>query len=178
MIVATLDLSRIESGRMTLDLADVALADFLGEIEAETRVSWSNPAVTLSWSVPPSLATLRTDALKLKVIVRNLVGNALKFTEKGFVRVSAAATRAGIEISVADSGIGIEPAARDYIFEAFRQGDSSATRRHGGAGLGLYTVRRLLDLLGGEIDVDSTAGVGSTFRLRLPLVADTRSLAA
>jgi len=115
--------------------------------------------------VPP----LDTDPVKLKVVLKNLIVNAVKFTEKGDVIVAAQARDGGVELSVTDTGIGIPEGALPVIFEAFRQLDNSTTRAHRGVGLGLYIVSRLLDLLGGRISVESVVGGGSTFRVWLPL---------
>jgi signal transduction histidine kinase len=95
--------------------------------------------------------------------------NALKFTDSGHVTLAAKAFDGALQISVQDSGVGIPSGALEYIFEPFRQGDGSSTRQHDGVGLGLYIVRRLLQILGGSIEVESQVGVGSTFRVRLPL---------
>ena len=121
-----------------------------------------SPAVRLEWEVRELLPTLYTDQLKLRVIVKNLVENALKFTDAGFVRVSVQAKDDGVELAVSDSGIGIAPDAQSAIFEAFRQLDGSSTRRHGGVGLGRYIVHRLVDMLGGTIGLSSVPGRGSS----------------
>jgi signal transduction histidine kinase len=91
--------------------------------------------------VPPSLPVLHTDPAKLKIILKNLIGNAMKFTEEGKVAVQANPHANGIEIAVSDTGIGIDPELLPVIFEPFRQGDGSSSRRYGGVGLGLYIVR-------------------------------------
>src|SRR5262249_60161995 len=114
---------------------------------------------------------VRTDPRKLTIIVRNLVGNALKFTEQGFVRADATIERGALFIQVRDTGIGIRPEDQDAIFEKFRQADGSETRRCVGSGLGLYIVRRFAEQLGGTVVVSSTPGSGSTFTVRLPFAA-------
>jgi len=101
-------------------------------------------------------------------VLRNLVHNALRFTTSGSVTVTALTHEGRVEFVIEDTGIGIAPEALGYIFEAFRQGDGSTTRRHDGAGLGLHVAQRLLELLGGSIAVTSTPGVGSTFRFSVP----------
>jgi signal transduction histidine kinase len=111
-----------------------------------------------------------TDRTKLKVVIKNLITNAAKFTDRGSVTISAAAGDSGAVVTVTDTGIGIAPQARAIIFEPFRQVDSSITRRHGGVGLGLYIARRLVELLGGHIEVESEVGKGSVFRVWLPSV--------
>ncbi|MBX3025254.1 PAS domain-containing sensor histidine kinase [bacterium] len=169
LITATLDLSRLESGRATLDLAPVDLPALLAAVAGEAReLLRDKPAVALRCALAPDLPRLRTDAAKLKVVVKNLVSNAVKFTERGAVSLGAARRDDGIEVVVADTGIGIAPEALPIIFEAFRQADSSMTRRYGGVGLGLHVVRRLLSMLGGAVSVESAPGAGSTFRVWLP----------
>lgn len=169
LVNATLDLSRLEAGRVPLWREQVEVASLLKEVDAEMRDVKHKPGVRVDWDVGAGLAPLTTDAAKLKVVVKNLIGNAFKFTDAGCIKVCARALEDGVEISVYDTGIGIAPEIAPFIFEAFRQGDGSNTRRYGGVGLGLYIVRRLLDLLGGEISVESQPGRGSTFRVRLPL---------
>jgi signal transduction histidine kinase len=109
-----------------------------------------------------------TDPRKLTIIVRNLVGNGLKFTERGHVRVEIACQPAALTLRVSDTGIGISPENREAIFEIFRQADGSDARRYGGVGLGLYIVRRFVEQLGGTIGLESTLGRGTTFTVSLP----------
>ncbi len=168
LINATLDLSRLEAGKLALDRRAVSVPDLLRQLDSDTRDLQQKPGVTVAWEMAPRLPALHTDPLKLKVVLKNLIANAIKFTEQGKVSVRAVRRDGGIEIAVSDTGIGISPATQEIIFEPFRQADSSMTRRYGGVGLGLYIARRLVDLLGGTIGVESAAGRGSTFRVWLP----------
>jgi CheY-like chemotaxis protein/anti-sigma regulatory factor (Ser/Thr protein kinase) len=125
--------------------------------------------VRLVKEVPQDLPELVTDQDKLKQIIINLLSNALKFTEEGEVRLSAALEDSDLKIVVSDTGIGMPSDAMKYIFDEFRQVDGSSTRRHGGTGLGLSITQKLTHLLGGTIDVSSAEGEGSTFTVTLPL---------
>jgi len=173
LINATLDMSRLESGRLPVNLQDVSVPDLLREIDSETQGLRENTNVRFVWEVPAQLPYLSTDPFKLKMVLKNLIANAVKFTHEGSVTIAARSGYDHIELSIADTGIGISPEAQAMIFEPFRQVDSSITRRYGGVGLGLYIVRRLLDMLGGTVAVESEVGRGSTFRVRLPLVKDS-----
>jgi signal transduction histidine kinase len=124
------------------------------------------------WRVPAEMPAIFTDPLKVKVVLKNLFNNAIKFTETGSITVSVASQQNGIEISVSDTGIGIAPESIDIIFEPFRQTEDPMTRQYGGIGLGLYIVRRMLELLEGSISVESIPGQGLTFRIWLPLVIE------
>jgi signal transduction histidine kinase/DNA-binding response OmpR family regulator len=168
LINATLDLGRLEAGRLEVQLREVRLAELVRELDAETRELQQKPGVCFEWQLPSRLPVVSTDPLKLKVVIKNLIDNAMKFTEAGGVSVRIRARERGVEIVVTDTGIGIPPEVRPIIFEPFRQADSSTTRRYGGVGLGLYIVQRLVDLLGGTIAVESDFGRGSTFRVWLP----------
>ncbi len=174
LINATLNVSRLDTGRVPLDIRDANIGDIIGEVDAETTILRERPAVSFDWDIAPDLGRMRTDPVKVKVILKNLIGNALKFTERGTVCVAVRQRDGWVEFSVSDTGIGIAPALRELIFEAFRQADSSATRRHGGVGLGLYIVRRLSELLGGRVDVESEPGQGSRFIVLLPRDQTTR----
>ncbi len=168
LINATLDLSRIETRRVAVELEDVGLTGLLEELETETRYLRAPRGLQFDWQITPDCARLRTDRMKLKVILKNLLTNGIKFTESGGVRIEARPRDSGIEINVCDTGIGIAPDVLPIIFDPFRQGESAITRRHGGVGLGLYVVRRLLDLLNGSIQVQSKVGSGSTFQIWVP----------
>jgi signal transduction histidine kinase/DNA-binding NarL/FixJ family response regulator len=171
LITDTLDISRLETGQMPVDLQEVNLHTFFNEVKKETQDVRERPEVHLLWTIAPDLPSLYTDPAKLKIIVKNLLTNAVKFTERGSVLVSVGVREDQVEISVADTGIGMTDDVLPIIFEPFRQGDGSATRRYGGVGLGLYIVRRLLDLLGGTVRVESVAGQGSTFRIQFPITS-------
>lgn len=168
LITATLDLGRIEAGQLHVELAEFSVADLIAEIDNETRDLQAKPGVIFTWKVADPLPTLHSDRAKLKVVLKNLIRNAVKFTDKGSIRVSAEPTDAGIEFCVTDTGVGIAREAQASIFEPFRQVDGSSTRRHGGVGLGLHIVCRLLSLLGGRITLESEIGAGSTFRVWTP----------
>jgi PAS domain S-box-containing protein len=168
LVTATLDLSRLETDRIPLAIEEMTAAGLLDDVAAEIAVPPERAALELSWDAPPKDVTLRTDRVKARMVLKNLVGNAIKFTENGRVTVGAQALDGGVEFVVSDTGIGIAPEAQEYIFEPFRQIDAGSTRRYGGAGLGLYIVRRLLDALGGTIALVSDLGHGATFRVWLP----------
>lgn len=177
LITALLDVSRLEAGQRPLDVREIHLQDLLGEIEAETgELLRGKPGFHLVWPVKVELPPLYTDRAKLKVVLKNLVGNAVKFTEQGQVTVDVSAANGEIKFCVMDTGVGIAPEVMPVIFEMFRQGDSSATRRHEGVGLGLYIVKRLVGLLGGRIEVESEVGRGSTFRVWIPTITQPAKL--
>ena len=168
LISAVLDVSRLAAGRLPVEIKEVRVAELLQELEAEAQDMWEQTQVKSLWKVQGDLPPLSTDPGKLKVVIKNLVGNALKFTEQGSITVEAQGRYGGIEIAVSDTGIGIAAHELPLIFEPFRQLESSEKRSVGGTGLGLHIVKRLLELLGGEITVESEVGRGSTFRVWLP----------
>ena len=178
MITATLDISRLDSGRLPVVLAVVDLATLVDGMRTGVPQYWRKPAVTLDW-VCSDLVTIETDAAKVQTIVRNLVHNALKFTDRGRVVVWIGVTidaqlyedptRAMLEVTVSDTGIGIAPERQAVMFEMFRQGDGSDSRRHGGVGLGLYIVRRLVQALDGTIRLENVADGGCEFRIAIPV---------
>jgi diguanylate cyclase (GGDEF)-like protein len=168
LINEILDLSRLEAGRITLDVDALDLLPVLKAIDAETIELHRATGVTLELDVPPDLPWITTDAAKLKVVLKNLVVNALKFTSHGSVKISARPAQGGLAIDVSDTGVGIRPESLELIFEPFRQADGAQQRPHGGVGLGLYIVRRLLDALHGRITVESEVGAGSTFHVFVP----------
>ncbi len=169
LINATLELSRLEAGRVPLALGPVSLTDGVRDVRQETREACERSGLEIVWEASDDLPEIHTDRVKVGIVLKNLVDNAVKFTEHGRVTVTARRADGGVEISVADTGVGIAAAALPAIFESFRQLEGSLTRAHGGVGLGLYVVRVVLDLLGGRIAVESEPGRGSTFRVHLPL---------
>jgi signal transduction histidine kinase len=168
LISATLDLSRLESKRIALELSWVNVAELVDEVGREYAELPERPELRMQWSAAADLPILRTDRVKLKMVLKNLAGNALKFTEQGSVSLRAALAHDGVELVVTDTGVGIPAEAQRVIFEPFRQIDVGRGRVRGGAGLGLYIVKQLLEMLGGSISVESELGRGSTFRVVLP----------
>ncbi len=168
LINSTLDLSRLENGRVAVEVRPVALEPLLAEVISEVAAANDKPDVQIRQCLATPEPVVHTDPAKLKVILINLISNAVKFTERGEVRATVELRDGGVQIEVSDTGIGISPEALSIIFEPFRQGDSSTTRRHGGVGLGLYIVQRLTHLLGGSVAVTSEPGRGSVFRVWIP----------
>jgi len=179
-----LDLSKIESGTVTLDLADVSFPDIRDNVERNFRHVADTKKlgfeVLPGTGLPPSI---QTDSKRLQQVLKNLLSNAFKFTAKGKVTLTMASAARGwsfdhevlgrakqvMAFSVTDTGIGIAPEKQKIIFEAFQQADGSTSRRYGGTGLGLAISREITALLGGEIVLSSKQGEGSTFTLYLPV---------
>jgi signal transduction histidine kinase/HAMP domain-containing protein/ActR/RegA family two-component response regulator len=179
-----LDLAKVESGTVSIAIADLSMTQLrsglLREFEPVAKKKKIQYSIDLAANSP---LNIDTDPQRLRQVLKNLLANAFKFTEKGEVRVDIWLAEEGwspevrtlsdapavVGLSVRDSGIGIEPDQQQRIFEAFAQGDGTTARRFGGTGLGLSISRALLDLLGGEITLRSTPGVGSTFTVYLPV---------
>ncbi len=168
LVNATLDLSRLQSQRVPLTQQDVWVPTLLEELAAETRQLARTPALRLEWQVAPALPMLHTDVVKLKMTLKNIILNALKFTEEGTVTIAASPQDEGVTFVVTDTGPGIPPEVLPSIFEPFRQGENFPPRRQEGVGLGLYIVQQLLTLLAGTVSVESEVGRGSTFRVWIP----------
>jgi len=167
---AALDLSRADAGHVTLAPREVNLTTLLHEIDMGTRHLQSRPSVAFVWRVAPDLPAICTDAVMLKIVLKNLVVNALKFTEAGKVMLDACLVKDGIEFSVIDTGPGVPAETLPFIFDAFRQAEQPKLQPHRGVGLGLYIARRLVEIMGGTIAVESELGRGCIFRVQLPLV--------
>jgi signal transduction histidine kinase len=170
LINEVLDLSKIEAGRMRVDRMPVAIGllveDTLASFEGQVR----DRPLALDAEIPDHLTPIMTDPSRLLQVLTNLIGNAVKFTERGrvVVRVVAdPASRRPTSIEVADTGIGIPPERQAAIFDAFEQADSSTARRFGGTGLGLAVSKSLCDLMGYRLEVESRPGCGSVFRVIL-----------
>jgi signal transduction histidine kinase/CheY-like chemotaxis protein/HAMP domain-containing protein len=181
-----LELAKVESGTVTIELSGVSLAELrhglLGEFEQVAVGKDLGFSIELAPGVPQNIVT---DSQRLRQILRNLLANAFKFTDKGEVHVDVSVVHSGwspdskslvsavsvIALAVRDTGIGIDEEHQQRVFEAFAQGDGTTARLYGGTGLGLSVARELTDLLGGELTLTSAEGQGSTFTLYLPLDA-------
>lgn len=168
LMSASLDLSRLDNRTIPLALEAIDVAELVHEVAVDISKLLQNGAVTMGVDVADDLPLLQSDRQKLRMILKNLLSNAVKFTAEGEIVVGARADGDGIEFAVRDTGSGIGADSLPRIFEPFRQGHG-ARGEQSGVGLGLYIVRRLVDILEGRIAVDSTVGQGTTFRVWLPL---------
>jgi signal transduction histidine kinase len=168
LIEDTLEIGRLDSGRDEVRRETIELGALWRAIRTNCAALTPRPGVVLDWRQDVPASAVVVDPRKLTLIVRNLVSNAVKFTERGRVCVSVELDGGALRVTVSDTGIGIAEADRACIFEMFRQADGSNTRRYGGTGLGLYIVRRFVEQLGGAIELDSVLGEGSTFTIVLP----------
>lgn len=168
---SVLDMARIEAGELSVVREEIRLPDFFQGLRLYYDASLGKP-VSMRWLIPSELPTIRSDKLKLTIVLQNLINNAIKFTDHGQIEVSARhfGEKKSVEIEVKDSGIGIPKEALPVIFEKFRQADNSSTRNYGGVGLGLHIVKAYTEALGGSVAVASQPGKGSTFTLSLPLL--------
>lgn len=175
-----LDFSKVESGKMTLHPQDFIVKDMLNDISELLKLQAQKKLLTINTEIDPQVPlSLNADAGRLRQVLINLLGNAIKFTESGGVtliikKISPSHDNNQTEtdnyyFGVRDTGIGIEPEAQQRIFEAFSQADSSTTRKYGGTGLGLAICHQLVQLMGGELGVESEPGKGSLFWFTLPL---------
>ncbi|MBQ5941808.1 PAS domain-containing protein [Massilia sp. AB1] len=186
MLSDLLNFSRIESGQLVLERTPFAVDSLLASIAVITAPNAWAKGVEPVFAVAPDVpATLLGDPMRLEQVLLNLVGNAVKFTERGEIVLSIrvvkrAADQVELGFSVRDTGIGIAPEQQARMFEAFSQGDSSTSRKYGGAGLGLAIARRLVELAGGRLGLTSAAGAGADFHFTLPFVVvdDARPLPA
>jgi signal transduction histidine kinase len=168
---------RLEAGAAELSLGGVDLHPLLGELRRLAGPLLQERPVTLSIDVDAELPIVQSDGEKLRTILRNLVSNAVKFTEQGTIAVHASRRGELLMITVQDTGIGIRSDHLDSIFEPFLQGDGSSTRRHGGLGLGLALSRQYARLLGGDLTITSQPGKGTTVTLTVPALAGVTSMA-
>ncbi len=169
-----LDLSKIEVGKVEIEHLSIDLRSLVEEVADVLAMRAQEKGIELVTSLPPELdATVTGEPYRLRQVLVNLVGNAIKFTERGEVVIEArmlrdSATDCTVRLSVRDTGIGIAPERQAAVFESFTQADGGTTRTHGGTGLGLTISRELVRLMGGEIGLESTPGQGSTFWIDLP----------
>jgi signal transduction histidine kinase len=174
LINTVLDIAKIESGQFTLNMTEYAIESVVETVRAATESLAQNKKLTLTTSVDKSLPVGLGDEQRLTQVLLNLVGNAIKFTDRGEVRVTAKAINGHFNVSVTDTGPGIPEHERARIFEQFHQVDSSLTNTKGGTGLGLAIAKQIVEMHGGRIWVESTVGKGSTFQMELPTRAEFR----
>jgi len=176
MVDDLLDLAKIEAGRISISAAWFDMFDLFAALRGMFRPIVDASAVDLIFEEPVGLPRLYTDDKKLGQILRNFISNSLKFTTRGEVRVSASLECSDrIRFAVTDTGIGIAPELHGALFEDFSQVDSPLQKRLRGTGLGLSLCKRFAELLGGEVGLESTPGVGSTFYVIIPLALATES---
>jgi signal transduction histidine kinase len=180
LINEILDLAKVEAGAMGVVAEECDLAALLGEIVDTVRPVADANMTTITVNGDGDIGSVRTDALRLRQCLLNLVGNAAKFTKGGAVTITCAreleSGQEWLVLNVADTGIGISPEQAQKLFHPFVQADASITREYGGTGLGLALTKRIADILGGSISVTSAVGAGATFTLRIPSLAEADSM--
>jgi signal transduction histidine kinase len=171
LVESTLNVSRLEAGRMGVEIKRFVLNELTDELRAGMRLLCAAQRnVVVHWDVPAARTVIESDQLKIKEILLNLVGNALKVTDHGEIRVIVAVDAdRSVRLAVRDTGVGIPAERLGSIFESFEQVHRSRAATSAGVGLGLYIVKKLVDLLGGTIEVDSVVGRGTEFRVCLPV---------
>jgi signal transduction histidine kinase len=178
LINDVLDLSKIEAGQLTLSINDYAVGQIVRTVVATTEPLARAKGLRLSATVAEGLPLGRGDERRLSQVLLNLVGNAVKFTDRGEIEITANAKNGLFEIEVRDTGTGIAPEHQTRIFEEFQQVDESSTRQKGGTGLGLAISKRIVEMHGGTIGIVSALGSGSTFRVAIPIKAEAEMTAA
>jgi signal transduction histidine kinase len=178
LINAVLDLSKIEAGHLVLDFTDYSLTDVVQTVCTVVEPLAADKKLALKIEASPNLPAGHGDERRLTQVLLNLVGNAIKFTDSGEVVIKAAAGNGSFNVSVRDTGPGISTADQAKLFQEFQQADSSITRKKGGTGLGLAISKRIVEMHGGRIWVDSVVGQGSTFSFTLPVRVEQQVEAA
>jgi signal transduction histidine kinase len=168
-IDSLLDFAKIEAGKLEVRVEPLEVDEVIQGAISTIESTLNGGSVRIVREIAPGISALNTDREKLRQIILNLLGNAVKFTERGEIKISACQQNGSLKLVVSDTGIGIEKKDLDQIFEKFHQGDLSATKKYRGTGLGLAIVKRFVELLGGEVAVESEVGKGSVFTVTLPL---------
>jgi signal transduction histidine kinase len=169
LINDVLDLSKIEAGQLTLTLTDYSIADVVKTVLTAVEPLATGKHLALKSELTPGLPRVRGDERRIAQVLLNLVGNAIKFTDSGEVALRASVTNGSFTLAVRDTGPGISESDQGRIFEEFQQADTSITRTKGGTGLGLAISKRIVEMHGGRIRVESAIGKGSTFFVTVPV---------
>jgi signal transduction histidine kinase/CHASE3 domain sensor protein len=169
LINGLLDLAKIDAGKMEVSADTFRIEDIINMTTATVEPLLKDGRVRIVRDVTPDLPPLKTDRDKLKQILFNLLSNAAKFTEQGEIKVSASPENGNLKLAVADTGIGMKKEALDHIFEEFQQAEKTTSSKYGGTGLGLAIVKKFINLMGGDIGVESEEGKGSKFTITLPM---------
>ena len=172
LINDVLDLSKIEAGQLTLELDDYSMKDVVHSVYGAVEPLAADKKLAFKAEVAPDLPQGRGDERRLTQVLLNLVGNAIKFTDVGEVTIKASASNGHYSVSVSDTGPGISEADQSKLFQEFQQADNSITRKKGGTGLGLAISKRIVEMHGGQIRLESQLGKGSTFTITLPIQAE------
>jgi signal transduction histidine kinase/HAMP domain-containing protein len=174
LINGLLDLAKIEAGKMDVIAEPVRVEDVVSMATATVEPLLKDGRVRFVKDIPPDLPPLNTDRDKLKQILLNLLSNAAKFTERGEIKVAAWQENGNLKLTVSDTGIGMKKEALDHIFEEFQQAEKTTASKYGGTGLGLAIVKKFINLMGGDIDVESEVGKGSKFTITIPVKLKNR----
>ncbi|HML11692.1 MAG TPA: HAMP domain-containing sensor histidine kinase, partial [Xanthobacteraceae bacterium] len=172
LINDVLDLSKIEAGQLALSLSDYSLADVVHGVVTSVEPLAAEKRLALKIDVRPDLPAGHGDERRIAQVLLNLVGNAIKFTDAGEVAIEIGSANGSFVMAVHDTGPGISAVDQAKIFEEFQQADASSTRKKGGSGLGLSIAKRIVEMHGGRIWVDSIPGKGSTFSVSLPVMVE------
>ena len=178
LINDVLDLSKIEAGQLLLELSDYSVQDIAHTVRSTLEPLAADKKLSFKVEVAPELPPGRGDGRRLTQVLINLVGNAIKFTDAGEVLIKAEANNGSFKVSVRDTGPGISDADQAKLFQEFQQADNTITRKKGGTGLGLAISKRIIEMHGGKIWIDSTVGQGSTFTFTVPIRVDRQVEAA
>jgi len=175
LINDVLDLSKIEAGQLTLSLAPYSLKDVVQSAYTAVEPLAAEKKLRFKAEISSDLPPGRGDEHRLTQVLLNLVGNAIKFTDGGEVLIKASASNGSFHVAVQDTGPGISEADQAKLFQEFQQADSSVTRKKGGTGLGLAISKRIIEMHGGRIWLDSVVGQGSTFSFTVPITVERQA---
>jgi signal transduction histidine kinase len=172
LINDVLDLAKIEAGQLTLSLGEYSMGELVQTVSTSVEALAAEKNLELNAKVPTDLTIGKGDEQRIAQVLLNLLGNAIKFTEEGEVRIEVVVSNQTFLVSVSDTGLGLSEADQKRIFEEFQQVDGSSTRKKGGTGLGLSIAKRIVEMHGGRFWVESTLGKGSTFWFTLPVCVE------